>query len=204
ARGAGGRLPPGQTLTDKFPVLDLGVRPAFDPAAWRFRVWGAVERPLEWTWERFRALPRARLTADFHCVTRWSRYDLAWEGVPVSAVLELVRPRPEAAFLVQHCAEGYTTNVPLADARGEDCLLADTLEGAPLPLEHGGPLRMLIPRLYAWKSGKFLVGLELSAVDKPGFWETRGYHNRADPWLDERYCDPASPPPGADDPVPGL
>lgn len=185
--------------TKKFPVLDLGARPPVDLKAWRLKVWGSVEKPLEWTWEQFRALPRRKLTADFHCVTRWSRYDLGWEGVPVSLLLGLAKPKPEAAFLIQHCGEGYTTNTPLADAVRPECLLADTLEGEPLPLEHGGPLRMLIPHLYAWKSGKFLVGLELSAADKPGYWETRGYHNRADPWLEERYGDPAAPPPGADD-----
>lgn len=176
--------------------MDLGTRPPIDLAAWRFKVWGAVERPLEWTWAQFKALPRRRLTADFHCVTRWSRYDLGWEGVAVSEALALARPKAEARFLIQHCGEGYATNTPLADAVRPECLLADTLEGAPLPLEHGGPLRMLIPHLYAWKSGKFLTGLELSAADKPGYWEVRGYSNTADPWKEERFCDPANVPPG--------
>ena len=176
--------------------MDLGTRPPIDLAAWRFKVWGAVERPLEWTWAQFKALPRRRLTADFHCVTRWSRYDLGWEGVAVSEALALARPKAEARFLIQHCGEGYTTNTPLADAVRPECLLADTLEGAPLPLEHGGPLRMLIPHLYAWKSGKFLTGLELSAADKPGYWEVRGYSNTADPWKEERFCDPSNVPPG--------
>ncbi len=192
------RLPPNQVLTKKFPVLDLGVKPPIDLKTWRFKVWGAVERPVEWSWEEFRSLPRTGLTADFHCVTRWSRFDLSWRGVAVQTILETVNPKPEAAYLIQHCAEGYTTNTTLADASGADCLLADELEGGPLPHEHGGPLRMLIPKLYAWKSGKFLVGLELSLTDKPGYWETRGYHNHADPWLEERFSDPAAPPPGAD------
>lgn len=179
--------------------MDLGTRPPIDFKAWRIKVWGAVEKPGEWTWEQFKALPRRKLTADFHCVTRWSRYDLGWEGVAVADLLALAKPKPEAKFLVQHCGEGYTTNTSLADAVESDCLLADTLDGKPLPLDHGGPLRMLIPKLYAWKSGKFLVGLEVCVADKPGYWEVRGYHNRADPWLEERYGDNAAPPPGADD-----
>lgn len=148
------------------------------------------------TWEEFRALPRRPLTADFHCVTRWSRLDLRWDGPAVADVLALAGPKPEARFLIQHCAEGYTTNTPLADALRPECRVADALEGAPIPLEHGGPVRMLIPHLYAWKSGKFLVGLELSEQDKPGYWEVRGYSNTADPWKEERFSDPASVPPG--------
>lgn len=191
------RLPPGQVETKKFPVLDLGKRPPFDPGTWRLRVFGLVERPLELSWPEFKALPRTALRADFHCVTRWSRFDLAWEGVRLSSVLELAGPRAGARFLIQHCAEGYTTNTTLADAA--HALLADSLEGAPLPLEHGGPLRLLLPSLYAWKSGKFLTGLELRPDDAPGYWETRGYSNSADPWKEERYADPAAPPPGAED-----
>lgn len=172
--------------TKKFPVLDLGTRPPIDLAAWRLRVFGAVERPLTLTWEAFRALPRARRTADFHCVTRWSRLGLSWEGVAVSDLLAAARPKASARFLVQHGGEGYTTNTPLADALHPECLAADTLEGAPLPLEHGGPVRLVIPHLYAWKSCKFLVGLELREKDEPGYWEVRGYSNSADPWKEER------------------
>lgn len=189
------RLPPGQVETKKFPVLDLGERPAFDPKAWSLRVFGLVEEPLALSWDAFKALPRTPLKADFHCVTRWSRFDLSWEGVALKDLLDRARPRAGAAYLIQHCAEGYTTNTTLADAA--EALLADTLEGAPLPLEHGGPLRLLIPKLYAWKSGKFLTGLELRADDAPGYWETRGYSNSADPWKEERYADPSAPPPGA-------
>lgn len=178
-------------------MLDLGSRPAFDPKTWRLRVFGSVERPLTLSWEEFKALPHRELTADFHCVTRWSRFDLAWSGVPLDTLLALARPARQSAFLIQHCAEGYTTNTSLEDAR--DALLADTLDGAPLTSEHGAPLRLLIPQLYAWKSGKFLTGLELRTADKPGYWETRGYSNSADPWKEERYADPAAPPPGADD-----
>ena len=181
------RLPPGQKWTEGFPVLDLGVHPEFDPAAWTLKVFGAVESPLELTWAEFRALPRVSSVADFHCVTTWSKKDVHWGGVAVSELLARAKPLPEAAFLVQHCGEGYTTNTSLLEATAPDALLADELDGRPLPLEHGGPLRMVIPSLYAWKSGKFLRGLELAAADKPGYWETRGYHNEADPWLEQRH-----------------
>jgi DMSO/TMAO reductase YedYZ molybdopterin-dependent catalytic subunit len=181
------RLPPGQKWTEGFPVLDLGVHPPFDPATWEFKVWGEVDNPVRLSWEQFRALPRAERVADFHCVTTWSRKDCRWGGVAMKDLLALVRPRPAALHLIQHCAEGYTTNTTLLEASAEDALLADSLDGAPLPLEHGGPVRMIIPTLYAWKSGKFLAGLEFSAADKPGFWETRGYHNEADPWKEQRH-----------------
>ena len=181
------RLPPGQVWSKGFPVLDLGVHPPFDEAAWSFKVWGEVENPLTLSWKEFRALPRTNTVSDFHCVTTWSKMDARWGGVLMTDLLALVRPKPEAAFVIQHCAEEYTTNTSLLEASSPDAVLADELDGAPLPLEHGGPMRMVIPTLYAWKSGKFLRGLEFSAVDKPGFWETRGYHNRADPWLEERH-----------------
>jgi DMSO/TMAO reductase YedYZ molybdopterin-dependent catalytic subunit len=181
------RLPPGQTETDGFPVLDLGVRPPFDPKTWRFRVWGEVENPIDLSWDEFQRLPRSEQTSDFHCVTTWSRFDLRWAGVRMATLLKLVGPRDSAVHVIQHCAEEYTTNTTIFEASRPDALLADTLDGKPLPLEHGGPLRMLIPTLYAWKSGKFLRGLEFTTVDKPGYWETRGYHNNADPWKEERH-----------------
>ena len=181
------RLPPGQAWSKGFPVLDLGVHPPFDERAWRFKVWGEVENPLELDWKGFLALPRTDSVSDFHCVTTWSKMDARWGGVAMTDLLALVRPKPAAAFLIQHCAEDYTTNTSLLEASQPDAILAYELDGAPLPLEHGGPMRMVIPTLYAWKSGKFLRGLEFSSVDKPGFWETRGYHNRADPWLEERH-----------------
>lgn len=181
------RLPPGQTWSQGFPVLDLGVHPPFDEKTWRFKVWGEVENPIELDWAAFRALPRTNTVSDFHCVTTWSKKDARWGGVLMSDLLALVRPTAAAAFVIQHCAEEYTTNTSLLEASAPDAILADELDGAPLPLEHGGPMRMVIPTLYAWKSGKFLRGLELTAQDKPGFWETRGYHNRADPWLEERH-----------------
>lgn len=183
---AAGRLPPGQTWTPGFPVLDLGVHPPFDPAAWTFRVFGEVEKELTFTWEEFGRLPRAEQVSDFHCVTTWSRKDLRWGGVRAADLLALAKPTAAAAFVIQHSADGYATNTSLFEASHDDALLADSLDGAPLPLEHGGPLRMVIPTLYAWKSAKFLVGLEFTAEDRPGYWETRGYHNEADPWKEER------------------
>ena len=184
---AGRRLPPGQTWSKGFPVLDLGVHPPFDEKTWSFRVWGEIENPLTLSWKEFQALPKTESVSDFHCVTSWSKMDARWGGVLMADLLKLVRPKAEANFVIQHCAEEYTTNTSLLEASQPDAILAYELDGAPLPLEHGGPMRMVIPTLYAWKSGKFLRGLELTAHDQPGFWETRGYHNRADPWLEERH-----------------
>ncbi len=181
------RLPPGQTWSNGFPVLDLGVHPPFDEREWSFKVWGEVENPITLSWAQFLELPKTRTVSDFHCVTAWSKMDARWGGVLMIDLLTLVRPKPAANFIIQHCAEEYTTNTSLLEASTPDALLAYELDGAPLPLEHGGPMRMVIPTLYAWKSGKFLRGLEFAASDKPGFWETRGYHNRADPWLEERH-----------------
>ncbi len=181
------RLPPGQTWSKGFPVLDLGVHPPFDEKEWSFKVWGEVENPIALNWKEFQALPKTDSVSDFHCVTTWSKMDARWGGVLMIDLLKLVRPKPAAAFVIQHCAEQYTTNTSLLEASTADALLAYELDGSPLPLEHGGPMRMVIPTLYAWKSGKFLRGLELASADKPGFWETRGYHNRADPWLEERH-----------------
>jgi DMSO/TMAO reductase YedYZ molybdopterin-dependent catalytic subunit len=181
------RLPPGQHLTRGFPVLDLGVRPPIDLERWRLNVTGEVETPLALSWPEFRALPRVRQVSDFHCVTTWSKYDVRWDGVSFRAIAEHAGIRPEARFVIAQGGEGYTTNIPLEDCLREDVILADELEGQPLSLEHGGPVRLLIPHLYAWKSAKFLVGLRFSATDEPGFWETRGYHNYGDPWREQRY-----------------
>lgn len=187
AVGGRDRLPPGQHLTSGFPVLDLGVHPPFDPATWRFRVEGEVENPLELSWDEFTGLPRVTQISDFHCVTTWSKFDVTWGGVPFGKMLELVKPSSRATHLIQLCGDGYSTNLPLAELTGEDILLAYQLEGEPLPLEHGGPLRLIVPHLYAWKSSKFLTGLVFQQGDQPGFWEERGYHNRGDPWKEERY-----------------
>jgi DMSO/TMAO reductase YedYZ molybdopterin-dependent catalytic subunit len=181
------RLPPGQHLTRGFPVLDLGVRPPIDLQKWRLELTGEVKTPFSLSWAEFRALPRASQVSDFHCVTTWSKFDVSWGGVPFRAIAEQVGVKPEARFVIAQGAEGYTTNIPLEDCLREDVLLADELDGQPLPLEHGGPVRLIVPHLYAWKSAKFLSGLRFSAVDEPGFWETRGYHNYADPWREQRY-----------------
>jgi DMSO/TMAO reductase YedYZ molybdopterin-dependent catalytic subunit len=182
------RLPPGQHWSgDSFPVLDLGVHPPFDEKTWRFKVWGEVENPLDLDWKGFLALPKTQTVSDFHCVTTWSKQDVKWGGVLIRDLLKIVQPKDVALHLIQHSADEYTTNTSLLEASSPDCLLAYELDGKPLPVEHGGPMRMVIPTLYAWKSAKFLRGLEFASADKPGFWETRGYHNRADPWLEERH-----------------
>jgi DMSO/TMAO reductase YedYZ molybdopterin-dependent catalytic subunit len=181
------RLPPGQHLTRGFPVLDLGVRPPIHLASWTLEVDGVVETPLRLTWEEFRALPRVELVRDFHCVTTWSRYDVRWAGVSFRVIAERAGVKAAAKFVVARGGEGYTTNIPLEDCLRDDVLLADELEGEPLPLEHGGPVRLLVPHLYGWKSCKFLRGLRFTARDEPGYWEVRGYHNYGDPWREQRY-----------------
>ena len=182
------RVPPGQVLTDKFPVLHFGRVPDYgDLSSWDFRVWGEVERPLELTWPQLRTLPVAQRTLDIHCVTRWSKLDTPWEGVAFSDIAERARPTASARFVIFHSEGGFTANVPLATAMQPDCLLAWSYDGEPLTPEHGYPLRAIVPGTYFWKSAKWLRGIELSAEDRPGFWERNGYHNDADPWKEERY-----------------
>ena len=181
------RLPGGQYLTKKWPVLSYEPTPKFDPAKYRFKVSGAVADPFELTWEELQALPRVQLTTDFHCVTTWSRYDNAWEGVHIREILKRANPLPEAKFVMAHSFTGYTTNMPLADLDDDDVIIAFTHDGEPLAPEHGGPVRLIVPKLYAYKSAKWLSGLEFMEKDRPGFWEVRGYHNHADPWKEERY-----------------
>jgi DMSO/TMAO reductase YedYZ molybdopterin-dependent catalytic subunit len=182
------RLPPGQHLTEKWPVLHAGSVPDVDLATWTFRVWGEVDAPLELTWEQFNELPRASNTQDIHCVTRWSRFDTRFEGVHWRELEKLVRPKPSARFAIAHAEHDFTANVPIASLRDEDALLATHADGEPLTEEHGSPLRLVIPGKYFWKSAKWLRGIELTAVDRPGFWERYGYHNDADPWREERYA----------------
>jgi len=184
-----GRVPPGQYVTEKFPVLHYGSVPRVDLARWDLVVRGLVDNPLRLTWEEFRRLPRKRVVADIHCVTRWSKLDTSWEGVPFSVVAELARVRPEASHVVAHAEGGYTTNLPLAVLLDDDVLLADTYAGEPLEPEHGYPVRLLVPKRYFWKSAKWLRGLEFLAHDEPGFWERYGYHNDADPWREERFSE---------------
>jgi DMSO/TMAO reductase YedYZ molybdopterin-dependent catalytic subunit len=181
------RTPPGQTLTEKWPVLHYGGVPPVDLATWQFRIFGLVEEERSFTWEEFNRLPRVTLTSDFHCVTGWSRLGNAWEGVPTREVLNLARVKPEARVVMVHGMNGYTTNLPLDEFLGEDCLFALKHDGKPLTLEHGGPMRLVVPRLYAWKSAKWCTGVEFLPEDRPGFWERLGYHMHGDPWTEERY-----------------
>ncbi len=181
------RLPPGQYLTDKWPVLHAGSVPSTDLHTWTFRVWGEVEEPVTLTWEEFDALPRTEHVQDIHCVTRWSRFDTSFRGVHWRDLAPLVRPKPSARFAIAHAEQGFTANVPFASLEDDHALLATEANGEPLTAEHGWPLRLVIPGKYFWKSAKWLRGIELTASDRPGFWEGYGYHNDADPWQEERY-----------------
>ena len=181
------KLPPGQSGTDKFPVMTYGETPNVDIATWRFRVWGLVEAEREWTWEEFLKLPQSTLHADFHCVTHWSRFEDDWKGVFFRDLIKQIKVKPEAKFVLQHAYGGYTTNLPLQWMIDEDVIFAHTFNGQPLEAEHGGPMRVFTPRRYAWKGAKWIRGLEFLAKDKPGFWEVNGYSNSADPWKEERF-----------------
>jgi DMSO/TMAO reductase YedYZ molybdopterin-dependent catalytic subunit len=182
------RLPPGQYLTEKWPVLHAGDIPDTDLSSWDFRVWGEVENPIQLSWEELNELPTVEVTQDIHCVTRWSRFDTTFRGIPWAAVAELARPKPSARFAIAHAEQGYTANVPASFLDQEDAMLATHADGEPLAPEHGWPLRLVVPGKYFWKSAKWLRGIELSATDEPGFWERYGYHNDADPWKEERYA----------------
>ena len=186
---AAARTPPGQYLTEKFPILHYGSTPKTNLATWDLRVFGLVGAPFTLTWDQFKALPRKSITVDIHCVTRWSKLDTAWEGVPIQAVLELAQLQPATTHVIAHGEQGYTTNMPLSVLDDDDVLLADTFGGEPLELEHGYPLRLLVPKRYFWKSAKWLRGLEFLDHDVAGFWERYGYHNAADPWKEERFSE---------------
>jgi DMSO/TMAO reductase YedYZ molybdopterin-dependent catalytic subunit len=181
------RLPPGQYLTQKGPVLHAGDVPRVDPATWTFRVFGQVEQEVELDWRRFNELPRSSNVQDIHCVTRWSRFDAAFEGVHWRELAKLCKPLPEARFAIAHAEHDFSSNVPLASLEHEQALLATHADGEPLTLEHGGPMRLVVPGKYFWKSAKWLRAIELSADDRLGFWERYGYHNEADPWQEQRY-----------------
>lgn len=181
------RLPPGQHLTHGFPILDLGIRPSIDFGTWTLEITGDVERPMAWNWDEFKQLPKVDQVSDFHCVTTWSKFDVHWGGVKFQSIAELVMPRPTTRYVILGCGEGYTTNLSIDEAMDDDVLLAYELDGRPIPLEHGGPMRLIVPKLYAWKSAKFLRQIRFAQYDEPGFWEIRGYHNHGDPWLEERY-----------------
>ena len=193
------RLPPGQSLTHKFPVLHFGLIPRINLAKWDFRIFGLVEKEMTWSWEEFNKLPRSKVLMDIHCVTRWSKLDTLWEGVSVATLVQegFITPLPEARFVVQHCAKNYTTNTPIETVMQPNFLLATHFDGQPLSPSHGYPLRAVVGSFadrsedvtaYFWKGGKWLRGLEFSAEDKPGFWERGGYHNEADPWKEERFA----------------
>jgi DMSO/TMAO reductase YedYZ molybdopterin-dependent catalytic subunit len=181
------RLPPGQYLTEKWPVLHAGDVPHLDVASWTLTVSGDVESPLTLSYEELRALPATEVTTDIHCVTRWSRFDAEFKGVHWRELAALCRPKPTARFAIAHAEQGFTANVPLAALEDEHALVAYEADGEPLTAEHGGPVRLVIPTKYFWKSAKWLTGVELSSIDKPGFWERYGYHNDADFWQEQRY-----------------
>jgi DMSO/TMAO reductase YedYZ molybdopterin-dependent catalytic subunit len=184
------RLPPGQIVTQKWPVLHYGTVPIVDPAAWTFAVSGAVEQPFTLTWRELLQLARQETMCDIHCVTRWSRYDNLFEGVSVVPLMQQARPRPEATHVLIHAEHGFTTNLPLDDFLRPANLLALRHNGLDLDPEHGGPVRLVVPHLYFWKSAKWVRGVEFLAEDYPGFWEQNGYHMRGDPWAEERYGRP--------------
>ena len=183
------RIPPGQSRTRKWPVLDASGPPAIDPGAWRFRISGLVSKESSWDWGKFLSLPRVKVFSDFHCVTRWSRLGNLWEGVSTRDIVGLAGgARPEARYVMVYGYDrGWTTNLPLEDFLAEDSLVAILHDGESIAVEHGGPARLIVPRLYAWKSAKWIAGVELMEHDRAGFWEKNGYHMRGDPWKEERF-----------------
>lgn len=183
------RTPPGQVLTKKWPVLTYGRTPRFDPRTWSFRCFGLVAEEVSFTWDEFLALPRTEVTCDIHCVTHWSRLDNRFEGVHIREIMRRVRLERAARYVLIHADPDYTTNLPLPDLLDDDVLLALKHDGEDLTPEHGGPLRLVVPKLYFWKSAKWLRGFEFLDVNPPGFWELNGYHMHADPWVEERYSD---------------
>lgn len=185
--GMEGRLPPGQYYESGFPVLTVGPTEKIDTDVWNLRVDGLVDHAIEWNWNSFQALPRTTFEGDIHCVTKWSKLGTSFSGVSVDELLKLAQPKPEAKYVLATSFGGYTTNVPLADLTDGKAWVADTHEGAPLPREHGGPARLLVPHLYFWKSAKWVTKLTLLAEDEWGFWERNGYHHRGDPWKEQRY-----------------
>ena len=184
------RLPPGQVLTQKWPVLHYQHVPRVDTGTWRLQVTGHVDTPLSLSWAELIALPQRDVLCDMHCVTRWSRYDNIFRGVPVREVLRLAGKRTDAEAAMIHGAEGYTTNLPMSDLDRDENLIATHWNGEPLTEEHGGPVRLLVPHLYLWKSAKWVTGIEVLEYDAPGFWEENGYHMRGEPWLEERFGRP--------------
>jgi DMSO/TMAO reductase YedYZ molybdopterin-dependent catalytic subunit len=182
------RLPPGQYDTGRqWPVLTAEATPKLDTASWTFTIEGLVDRTVTWTWDEIHALPPSSYTGDIHCVTTWSKLGMTFTGVSIDTLLEAARPKPAASHVLAFCHTGYTTNVPLADVTGGRAWVAWEVDGKPLPRQHGGPARLVVPHLYFWKSAKFVAGLRVLDHDEPGFWEQNGYHDRGDPWLEQRY-----------------
>jgi len=187
AQGENARIPPGQKQVNDFPVLDLGNAPFVSTDEWRLRLFGLVDRELELDWQAFNALPQVDLVSDFHCVTSWSQLDMPWSGVLARDLVMKAMPLDSARFVTLHSADGYTTNLPLDALLEDDVIVAHGVFGKPLPHEHGGPVRLVVPKRYAWKSAKWLTAIEFHEHDRPGFWEARGYHNDADPWKEQRF-----------------
>ena len=183
----GDRLPPRQKVTEGWPVLTYGSTPRIDTKEWKFLVAGAVEKEVSFTWEAFNALPQSTVHCDIHCVTGWSKMDNGWDGVAFRGVMTRIQTKPAGRHGLVHSQGGYTTNLPLADLMQENVLFAYTHNGGPITPEHGGPLRLVVPHLYFWKSAKWVQGLQFIPENRPGFWETYGYHMRGDPWKEERY-----------------
>lgn len=183
------RIPPGQSLTTRFPVLHYGPTPHVDLKTWDFKIFGLVDEPVRFTWDEFMALPQTQVQLDIHCVTRWSKLDTVWEGVSTKELLKHVNIKPEAKFVLAHAEYGFTANVPLDVFLDDQALLAHSFDGKPLEKDHGWPLRLVIPGKYFWKSAKWVRGIEFMAQDKLGFWERNGYNNHADPWKEERYSE---------------
>lgn len=181
------RLPPGQYRTDRWPVLHEGPVQRVDLATWQLRVWGAVAEEVRLTYDELLALGEVELTTDLHCVTKWSRFDTVWRGVPIARVLELASPKPSATHTLQHAPYAYATNLPIDDLLRPTSLVATSVDGGPIPAEHGGPVRTLVPHLYLWKSVKWVTGIQVLEQDVPGYWEVRGYHDRGDPFVEERF-----------------
>jgi DMSO/TMAO reductase YedYZ molybdopterin-dependent catalytic subunit len=186
-RARANRLPPGQHEVKNWPVLDLGIKPDVNIKNWKLQVDGLVDNPLSLDFSGFMALPQIEDVSDIHCVTTWSRYENHWAGVAASQLLDIVQPTDQARHVILHSYDGYTTNITLKSFADPDVLLAHSWEGAPLTLEHGGPVRLVVPQWYFWKSAKWIKRIEFSAQDRPGFWEVRGYHNEGDPWDEQRY-----------------
>ena len=181
------RLPPGQSLTEGFPVLSAGPTPHIQPYSWSFTLKHGPRPVIKWTWDEFNALPRTKVIKDIHCVTTWSKLGMTFDGVSVDSLLAAARPLPSATHVVAFSHTGYTTNLPLADVTDGKAWVAWNADGKPLTAEHGGPARLLVPHLYFWKSAKWVAGVRVMDHDEPGFWEANGYHNRGDPWREERY-----------------